>query len=145
MGSPRTRERARSIVPLEKLIAGGDGRKIKRLQAMVDTVNTFEPEIEELSDAELRAKTDEFKARVGGAGGGESLDDILPEAFAVVREAAKRTIGQRHFDVQLMGGMVLHGGDIAEMKTGEGKTLVSTLPSYLNSLSGNGVHVVTVN
>jgi preprotein translocase subunit SecA len=144
-------------VPLEKLIAGGDGRKIKRLQAMVDTVNTFEPEIEELSDAELRAKTDEFKARVGGSGGddgddgggggggGESLDDILPEAFAVVREAAKRTIGQRHFDVQLMGGMVLHGGDIAEMKTGEGKTLVSTLPSYLNSLSGKGVHVVTVN
>src|SRR6476646_2107122 len=113
MGSPRTRERARSIVPLEKLIAGGDGRKIKRLQAMVDTVNTFEPEIEELSDAELRAKTDEFKARVGSSsgddsgddsddgGGGESLDDILPEAFAVVREAAKRTIGQRHFDVQL--------------------------------------------
>ncbi len=137
-------------MPLEKLIAGGDGRRIKRLQAMVDTVNTFEPEIEELSDAELRAKTDEFRARIGASGGddgggGESLDDILPEAFAVVREAAKRTIGQRHFDVQLMGGMVLHGGDIAEMKTGEGKTLVSTLPSYLNSLSGKGVHVVTVN
>jgi preprotein translocase subunit SecA len=137
-------------VPLEKLIAGGDGRRIKRLQAMVDTVNTFEPEIEELTDAELRAKTDEFKLRIGASGGGddggdETLDDILPEAFAVVREAAKRTIGQRHFDVQLMGGMVLHGGDIAEMKTGEGKTLVSTLPAYLNSLSGTGVHVVTVN
>ncbi|HEY7280878.1 MAG TPA: preprotein translocase subunit SecA [Actinomycetota bacterium] len=137
-------------MPLEKLIAGGDGRRIKRLQAMVDTVNTFEPEIEELTDAELRAKTDEFKLRIGASGGGddggdETLDDILPEAFAVVREAAKRTIGQRHFDVQLMGGMVLHGGDIAEMKTGEGKTLVSTLPAYLNSLSGTGVHVVTVN
>src|SRR4051812_10849115 len=127
-------------------MGGGDGRKIKRLQALVETVNTFEPEIEELSDAELRAKTEEFRRRVapsedvvdddddGGGGGKESLDDILPEAFAVVREAAKRTIGQRHFDVQLMGGMVLHGGDIAEMKTGEGKTLVSTLPAYLNSL-----------
>jgi preprotein translocase subunit SecA len=123
-------------------MGGGDGRKIKRLQALVETVNTFEPEIEELSDAELRGKTAEFKAAVAD---GTSLDDLLPEAFAVVREAAKRTIGQRHFDVQLMGGMVLHGGDIAEMKTGEGKTLVSTLPSYLNSLSGDGVHVVTVN
>jgi len=145
-------------VPLEKLMGGGDGRKIKRLQALVETVNTFEPEIEELSDAELRAKTEEFRRRVapsedvddddgggGGGGGKESLDDILPEAFAVVREAAKRTIGQRHFDVQLMGGMVLHGGDIAEMKTGEGKTLVSTLPAYLNSLGRKGVHVVTVN
>src|SRR4051794_36050729 len=139
-------------------MGGGDGRKIKRLQALVETVNTFEPEIEEQSDAELRAKTEEFRRRVapsedvdddddggGGGGGEESLDDILPEAFAVVREAAKRTIGQRHFDVQLMGGMVLHGGDIAEMKTGEGKTLVSTLPAYLNSLGRKGVHVVTVN
>ena len=129
-------------MPLDKLIAGGDGRKIKRLQALVETVNTYEPEIEELTDAEHRGKTDEFKA---AALDGRTLDDLLPEAFAVVREAAKRTIGQRHFDVQLMGGMVLHGGDIAEMKTGEGKTLVSTLPAYLNSLSGNGVHVVTVN
>jgi preprotein translocase subunit SecA len=123
-------------------MGGGDGRKIKRLQALVDTVNTYETEIEELTDAELRGKTAEFKAAIAD---GKSLDDLLPEAFAVVREAAKRTIGQRHFDVQLMGGMVLHGGDIAEMKTGEGKTLVSTLPSYLNSLSGDGVHVVTVN
>ncbi len=129
-------------MPLDKLISGGDGRRIKRLQGLVGTVNTYEPEIEELTDAELRGKTDEFKA---AALDGRTLDDLLPEAFAVVREAAKRTIGQRHFDVQLMGGMVLHGGDIAEMKTGEGKTLVSTLPAYLNSLSGDGVHVVTVN
>jgi len=137
-------------VPLDKIMGGGDGRKVKRLQGLVDIVNTFEDEIEELTDAELRAKTDEFRRRLGTSGddggdGGETLDDILPEAFAVVREAAKRAIGQRHFDVQLMGGMVLHGGDIAEMKTGEGKTLVSTLPSYLNALSGDGVHVVTVN
>jgi preprotein translocase subunit SecA len=123
-------------------MGGGDGRKVKRLQALVDTINTFESEIEELTDAELRGKTAEFKSALAD---GKTLDDILPEAFAVVREAAKRTIGQRHFDVQLMGGIVLHGGDIAEMKTGEGKTLVSTLPSYLNSLSGDGVHVVTVN
>jgi preprotein translocase subunit SecA len=129
-------------VPLDKLMSGGDGRKIKRLQALVETVNTYEPEIAELTDAELRGKTAEFKAAVAD---GRSLDDLMPEAFAVVREAAKRTIGQRHFDVQLMGGVVLHGGDIAEMKTGEGKTLVSTLPSYLNSLSGAGVHLVTVN
>src|SRR2546423_7949960 len=127
---------------LDKLMSGGDGRKVKRLQQLVGIVNTFEPEIEELSDAELRAKTGELKGRLGD---GEALDDLLPEAFAVVREAAKRTIGQRHFDVQLMGGMVLHGGDIAEMKTGEGKTLVSTLPAYLNSLTGEGVHIVTVN
>src|SRR5207249_2763942 len=130
-------------------MSGGDGRKIKRLQELVGVVNTFEPEFEELSDAELRAKTAEFRERLGRSGGDDSgdetLDDILPEAFAAVREAAKRTIGQRHFDVQLMGGMVLHGGDISEMKTGEGKTLVSTLPTYLNSLSGEGVHLVTVN
>jgi preprotein translocase subunit SecA len=144
-------------VPLDRIMGGGDGRKVKRLQGLVDVVNTFEGEIEELTDAELRAKTDEFRRRLGTSADGdgdsdggdtgdhETLDDILPEAFAVVREAAKRAIGQRHFDVQLMGGMVLHGGDIAEMKTGEGKTLVSTLPAYLNSLSGDGVHVVTVN
>src|SRR6188508_3214530 len=119
MGSPKPAKRARSNVPLDKLISGGDGRRIKRLQGLVETVNTYEPEIEELTDAELRGKTDEFKAAVVD---GRTLDDLLPEAFAVVREAAKRTIGQRHFDVQLMGGMVLHGGDIAEMKTGEGKT-----------------------
>jgi len=129
-------------VALEKLMSGGDSRKIKRLQQLVSVMNTFEPELEELTDADLRARTAQFRERVAD---GETLDDIMAEAFALVREAAKRTIGQRHFDVQLMGGMVMHGGDIAEMKTGEGKTLVSTLPSYLNSLSGDGVHVVTVN
>ncbi len=117
-------------------------KQIKRLQPIVDEINALEPEFEKLSDAELRAKTDEFKAALKD---GESLDDILPEAFAAVREAAKRTIHQRHFDVQLMGGIVLHQGKIAEMKTGEGKTLVATLPLYLNSLSGQGCHLVTVN
>ncbi|HXJ66662.1 MAG TPA: preprotein translocase subunit SecA, partial [Actinomycetota bacterium] len=129
-------------MPLEKLMSGGDGRKIKRLQTLVELVNGFEPDMQELTDDELRGKTAEFREEIAN---GATLDDLLPEAFAVVREAAKRTIGQRHFDVQLMGGMVLHGGDIAEMKTGEGKTLVSTLPAYLNSLGGDGVHVVTVN
>ncbi|MFB0557254.1 MAG: preprotein translocase subunit SecA, partial [Dehalococcoidia bacterium] len=106
-------------------------KQLQRLQPTVDEINSLEPEFEKLTDAELRAKTDEFKARLQA---GSSLDDLLPEAFAAVREAAKRTIGQRHFDVQLMGGIVLHQGKIAEMKTGEGKTLVATLPLYLNSL-----------
>ncbi|MFB3739033.1 MAG: preprotein translocase subunit SecA, partial [Candidatus Velamenicoccus archaeovorus] len=127
---------------MEKLGELGEGRKRKRLEQIVGIVNTFEPEIEELSDEELRAKTAEFRQRLAD---GETLDDILPEAFACVREAARRTIGQRHFDVQVMGAIVLHEGKIAEMKTGEGKTLVSTMPSYLNSLAGQGVHVVTVN
>jgi preprotein translocase subunit SecA len=117
-------------------------KELKRLQPLVEDVNSLEPEFEKLSDAELRAKTDEFKARLKE---GESLDEILPEAYAAVREAAKRTIKQRHFDVQLMGGIVLHQGKIAEMKTGEGKTLVATLPLYLNALSGDGCHLVTVN
>jgi len=117
-------------------------KELKRLQPIVDRINTLEPEFEKLSDAELRAKTDEFKGRLKA---GSSLDDLLPEAFTAVREAAKRTIGQRHFDVQLMGGVVLHQGKIAEMKTGEGKTLVATLPLYLNSLTGQGCHLVTVN
>jgi len=117
-------------------------KELKRLQPTVDSINSLEPEFKKLSDAELRAKTDEFKARLSD---GYSLDDLLPEAFAAVREAAKRTIGQRPFDVQLMGGIVLHQGKIAEMKTGEGKTLVATLPLYLNSLSGQGCHLVTVN
>jgi preprotein translocase subunit SecA len=117
-------------------------REVRRLQPLVDDINTLEPDFEKLSDAELRAKTDEFKARLKD---GESLDEILPEAYAAVREAAKRTIRQRHFDVQLMGGIVLHQGKIAEMKTGEGKTLVATLPLYLNALAGNGCHLVTVN
>ncbi|MFC1915457.1 preprotein translocase subunit SecA [Chloroflexota bacterium] len=117
-------------------------KELKRLQPIVEQINKFEPKFEKLSDAELRAKTDEFKARIEA---GSSLDEILPEAFTAVREAAKRTIGQRHFDVQLMGGVVLHQGKIAEMKTGEGKTLVATLPLYLNSLTGQGCHLVTVN
>ena len=117
-------------------------KELKRLQPLVDTINQLEPEFERLTDAELGAKTDEFKARLKS---GSSLDELLPEAFAVVREAAKRTIGQRHFDVQLMGGIVLHQGKIAEMKTGEGKTLVATLPLYLNALTGKGCHLVTVN
>ena len=117
-------------------------REVRRLQPLVDDINTLEPSFEKLSDAELRAKTDEFKARLKD---GESLDEILPEAYAAVREAARRTIRQRHFDVQLMGGIVLHQGKIAEMKTGEGKTLVATLPLYLNALAGDGCHLVTVN
>jgi len=117
-------------------------KELKRLQPLVDHINSLEPEFEKLTDAELRAKTDEFKAQLAD---GESLDEILPEAYAAVREAAKRTIRQRHFDVQLMGGIVLHQGKIAEMKTGEGKTLVATLPLYLNALTGQGSHLVTVN
>ena len=117
-------------------------KELRRLQPLLDHINSLEPEFEKLADAELQAKTDEFKARLADA---ESLDDILPEAYAAVREAAKRTIRQRHFDVQLMGGIVLHQGKIAEMKTGEGKTLVATLPLYLNSLTGQGCHLVTVN
>ena len=120
----------------------GEGRKVKALQKSVEAVNAFEPEIENLSDEELRAKTDEFRERLGK---GETLDDILHEAFAVVREASKRTLGMRPFDVQVMGGVVLHEGKISEMKTGEGKTLAATMPVYLNALSGKGVHVVTVN
>jgi preprotein translocase subunit SecA len=117
-------------------------KELKRLQPLVGAINSLEPDFEKLSDVELRAKTDEFKARLKD---GESLDDILPEAYGAVREAAKRTIRQRHFDVQLMGGIVLHQGKIAEMKTGEGKTLVATLPLYLNALTGQGCHLVTVN
>ncbi len=117
-------------------------KELKKLQPLVDLVNSLEPDFAKLSDAELRAKTDEFRARIKD---GSSPDEILPEAYAAVREAAKRTIGQRHYDVQLMGGIVLHQGKIAEMKTGEGKTLVATLPLYLNSLSGGGCHLATVN
>jgi len=117
-------------------------RAVKRLQPLVDDINALEPDFEKLGDVELRAKTDEFKARLKD---GENLDEILPEAYAAVREAAKRTIKQRHFDVQLIGGVVLHQGKIAEMKTGEGKTLVATLPLYLNALAGQGCHLVTVN
>jgi len=117
-------------------------KELKHLQPLIAAINALEPEFEALSNDQLRHKTDEFKARLDK---GESLDRLLPEAFAAVREAAKRTLGQRHFDVQLMGGIVLHQGKIAEMKTGEGKTLVATLPVYLNALTGKGAHVVTVN
>ncbi|MEW6060088.1 MAG: preprotein translocase subunit SecA, partial [Actinomycetota bacterium] len=127
---------------IEKLGEFGEGRKRKRLEQLAGLVNDLEPEIERLSDSELRGKSLEFRTRLGE---GEALDDLLPEAFACVREAARRSIGQRHFDVQVMGAIVLHDGKIAEMKTGEGKTLVSTMPSYLNSLEGKGVHLVTVN
>ncbi len=128
-----------------KLFGGsGDSNEkvIKRLQPVVDKINALEPDFQKLDDAALRARTDEFKARLKD---GATLDELLPEAFAAVREAAWRTLGKRHFDVQLMGGIVLHQGKIAEMKTGEGKTLVATLPLYLNSLTGNGCHLVTVN
>ena len=127
---------------LDKILRAGEGRAIKELAKISVQVNKFEPEISSLNDQSLRAKTDSFKERVKK---GETLDSILPEAFAVVREAARRTLGQRHYDVQLMGGAALHKGNIAEMKTGEGKTLVSTLPAYLNALTGKGVHIVTVN
>src|ERR671913_164450 len=120
----------------------GEGRKLKVLQNRVETVSALEPEIEKLSDPELRKKTDEFRERLAG---GEPLDDLLPEAFAVVREVSRRTLGMRPFDEQIMGGIVLHEGKIAEMKTGEGKTLAATMPVYLNALEGKGVHVVTVN
>ena len=127
---------------LDKILRAGEGRAVKELVKISVQVNKFEQEISSLDDLSLRAKTDSFKERVNK---GETLDSILPEAFAVVREAAKRTLGQRHYDVQLMGGAALHKGNIAEMKTGEGKTLVSTLPAYLNALTGQGVHIVTVN
>ncbi len=117
-------------------------KEIKRMKPTIEKINSLEPEMQKLSDSELRAKTDEFKKQLGQ---GKTLEDILPEAFAVVREASKRVLGMRHFDVQLIGGIVLHQGRIAEMKTGEGKTLVATLPVYLNALTGKGVHVITVN
>lgn len=127
---------------LEKLLRSGDKRILKQLRAYTDAVNSLEDSFVAMSDEELRAETDSFRQRVEN---GESLDLLLPEAFAVVREASKRTLGKRHYDVQLMGGAALHLGNIAEMKTGEGKTLVATAPAYLNALSGKGVHVITVN
>jgi preprotein translocase subunit SecA len=127
---------------LTKVLRAGEGKKVRRLAELVPLVNALEPEMEARSDEELRAMTDVFRERLDN---GESLEDLLIEAFALVRESAWRVLGQRHFDAQLMGGMALHFGWIAEMKTGEGKTLVSTLPVYVNALAGNGVHVVTVN
>src|SRR5580704_11067139 len=127
---------------LTKVLRAGEGKKVRRLAELVPLVNALEPEMEARSDAELQGLTPVFRQRFEN---GESLEDLLVESFALVREAAWRVLGQRHFDAQLMGGMALHFGWIAEMKTGEGKTLVSTLPVYLNALAGNGVHVVTVN
>ncbi|PSB67429.1 preprotein translocase subunit SecA, partial [filamentous cyanobacterium CCP1] len=127
---------------LKNLLGDPNARKLRRYKNDIVEINLLEEEIQALSDEQLTGKTAEFQQRLEK---GESLDDLLPEAFAVVREAGKRVLGMRHFDVQLIGGMVLHDGQIAEMKTGEGKTLVSTLPAYLNALSGKGVHVVTVN
>src|SRR5438874_1264261 len=127
---------------LAKVVGTQNERELKRLRPIVGQVNAFEASIQALSDDGLRAKTAEFRQRFAQ---GETLDDLLPEAFAVVREAGRRTLNMRHFDVQLIGGAVLHKGKIAEMKTGEGKTLVATLPAYLNALDGKGVHIVTVN
>ena len=128
---------------LRSFIENNDTKKdIKKLDKYVAQINSFADAMSKLSDEALRAKTDEFKSRLAK---GETLDQILPEAYAVVREASTRVLGMRHFDVQMMGGVVLHQGRIAEMKTGEGKTLVATLPVYLNALTGKGVHVITVN
>ena len=127
---------------LAKVIGTANDRELKRIRPFVAEINSKEAETQRLSDEALRGKTAEFRARIAN---GESLDDVLPEAFAVVREAGRRVLNMRHFDVQLIGGIVLHRGKIAEMKTGEGKTLVATLPVYLNALGGKGVHVVTVN
>src|SRR5690349_14081918 len=126
----------------KKLFGSANDRRLKAYGPKVAAINALEPEVAALSDEALRARTDAFRAEIAA---GKSLDDLLVPAFATVREAAKRVLGQRHFDVQLIGGMVLHEGAIAEMKTGEGKTLVATLPVYLNALAGTGVHVVTVN
>jgi preprotein translocase subunit SecA len=127
---------------IDNILRAGEGKILRRLKRISEQVNSIEEDFASLSDAELRGMTEQFRSRYAE---GETLDDLLPEAFAAVREAARRTLGQRHFDVQIMGGAALHFGNIAEMRTGEGKTLVATLPSYLNALSGNGVHVVTVN
>nr|WP_269748927.1 preprotein translocase subunit SecA [Bifidobacterium choladohabitans] len=127
---------------MDKVLRMGEGRQIRKLQGVAKATNAFEDQISAMSDEELKGQTPKFKQRLEN---GESLDSLMPEAFATVREVSKRTLGQRHFDVQLMGGAALHWGNIAEMKTGEGKTLVATLPSYLNALEGKGVHVVTVN
>ena len=127
---------------IRKFVGTRNDREIKRIQSYVDAVNALEDVIKKLSDDQLIAKTSDFKDRLAN---GSTLDEILPEAFAVVREGSMRVLGMRHFDVQIIGGVVLHEGKIAEMKTGEGKTLMATLPVYLNALTGKGVHVVTVN
>src|SRR6266496_497993 len=126
----------------KSIFGSANDRYVRSLGKYVDAVNSFEPNISALSDEELRSQTERFRQRLAG---GEKLDNLIPEAFATVRETAIRTLGQRHYDVQLIGGIALHRGEIAEMKTGEGKTLVATLAVYLNALEGKGVHVVTVN
>ena len=125
-----------------KIFGSYSEKEVKRVMPIVEKINNLEPEMEKLTDKELTNKTTYFKEELAK---GKTLDDILPEAFAVVREASKRVLGMRHFDVQLIGGIILHQGRISEMRTGEGKTLVATLPVYLNALTGKGVHVVTVN
>jgi preprotein translocase subunit SecA len=127
---------------IRRLLGDSNEREIKRLSKTVDQIEALEPSMKKLSDRELKEKTTEFKNRYAA---GETLEELLPEAFAVVREASVRVLGMRHFNVQLLGGIVLHQGRIAEMKTGEGKTLAATLPAYLNALTGKGVHIVTVN
>src|SRR5215203_5775218 len=127
---------------LDRLLRIGEGKILRQLEAIAKAVNAIEDDFVKMTDAELQGMTAELKERLAN---GEELDALMPEAFATVREAAKRVIGQRHYDVQIMGGAALHLGNIAEMKTGEGKTLVATLPAYLNALTGKGVHVVTVN
>src|SRR5215204_4262337 len=127
---------------LAKVFGTQNERELKAIRPLVEQINALEASIQGLSDEQLRARTVEFRSRVAG---GATVDDLLPEAFAVVREAGRRVLNMRHFDVQLIGGVILHRGTIAEMKTGEGKTLVATLPAYLNALEGKGVHVVTVN
>ncbi|NBP81188.1 preprotein translocase subunit SecA, partial [bacterium] len=133
-------------VRIERLITGlfgsSNARYLRRIEPKIEAINALEPRYREMSEEELRAQTAEFRRRLAA---GETLDDILVEAFAVCREGGRRFLGMRHYDVQLLGGMVLHSGNIAEMITGEGKTLVATLPAYLNALEGKGVHVVTVN
>src|SRR5262249_46179965 len=125
-----------------KILGDPNEKELRRIRPLVERINSLEDEMRALPDEELRAMTGEFKQELEN---GQSLDDILPDAFALVREAGRRSIGMRHFDVQLIGGIVMHQGKIAEMRTGEGKTLVATLPSYLNALAGKGVHVITVN
>ena len=127
---------------IEKVFGTHSERELKRIAPIVERIENLRPTMQELSDEQLREKTREYKNRLAA---GETLDDLLPEAFATVREAARRVLNMEHFRVQLIGGIILHQGRIAEMKTGEGKTLVSTLPAYLNALEGKGVHVVTVN
>ncbi|MGH3322567.1 MAG: preprotein translocase subunit SecA, partial [Streptosporangiaceae bacterium] len=129
-------------VLIDKVLRVGEGKQQRRLRRIAEQVNSVEEDFLQMSDEELRGQTPDFRKRLES---GEDLDDLLPEAFATVREAGKRTLGQRHFDVQIMGGAALHLGNVAEMKTGEGKTLVSTLAAYLNALAGKGVHIITVN